>query len=120
MFDGRDPAEWLRETWLDLAQVPIAGVQTASWFYQQWIASASTFVGYASNRLTLERPAGDPDVLVADLLRALERFAREAINLPGESSMFFNRQLEQQRRELLSELRPDASQDPVSYLAGEL
>lgn len=116
----RDPAEWLRETLLDLAQVPAAGLQAASWWYQQWAESTSSFLAYAAARVTLEPASGDTDVLVGHLVRASERLARQMINLPGQSVTYFNGQLERQRRELLSELRPDASTEPLAYVSDEL
>jgi hypothetical protein len=116
----RDPAAWLREAWLDLAQIPTAGLQTANWCYQQWAASAASFLAYTSTRVALTPPSGDPELLAEDLLAATERLARQTINLPGETATYFNRQLERQRREVLADLRPDASAEPFIHVGKEL
>lgn len=126
----RDYVEAWRDAWVTLAQVPVAGLLAADYFYQQWVQRSSTYLSHVSARFALARPAesvaggsGDnvaADVLSEDLVDTTRALVRDLVSLPGEAATYFNRRLQEMIREVLMRIQPDAQTDLRTYLINEL
>ena len=113
-------ADRLRDAWLMLAQVPVAGAHATDYYWQQWVERTSAFLSRVNTRVALARPPVMADVLSEDLLDASATFVQEMVSLPSETAQYFNRRVEQMVREITEQLQPGASADLKAYLAAEL
>ncbi len=126
----RDYARAWRDTWVTLAQVPIAGVLAVDYFYQQWVERSATYLSQVSARLALARPVVSgadavpdnvmADVLSEDLVEATRMLVRGLVTLPGETGEFFTRRVETMLNEVLRRIQPDAATDAGTYVVNEL
>ena len=126
----RDYAEAWRDTWITLAQIPVAGLLAADYLYQQSVERSTTYLTHVSTRLAFARAAGaavagDPDnvmadVLVDDLAGATRSFVRDMITLPAESASYFTRRLEAMINDVAARIQPDAKVDVRTYVVNEL
>lgn len=126
-----DYADRLRETLLALAIVPIAGLDTATYWLKESLDRTSRFgadviVSTALARFTRPRDAEatgpDPvaDVLAQDLLDAARTYVRAMVRLPADSGVYFTGELERRLNALLERIQPEADKDLPGYADGEL
>jgi hypothetical protein len=130
MSARRDYAAAWRDSWATLAQIPVAGLLAADYFYQQWVERSSIYLMHVKTRLELARPAAAADatpdksvmadVLSEDLVDATRALVRDLVSLPGESAMYFNRHLADRVREILARVQPDAQTDVRTYVMNQL
>lgn len=127
-------ADNLRDAYLALALVPVAGLHTASFWFKESLERTSRLATEIVTTTTLARPAtpagssesrrtaDDPtaDVLAQDLVDAATNYVRSMVRLPGDSAIYFTGELERTHAALLLQIQPDAETDPVTYVAGEL
>lgn len=129
----RDYADAWRDSWVTLAQLPVAGLLATDYFCQQWVERSSTYLTHVSARLALARPAvavagegeesGDnvmADVLSEDLVEETRALVRDLVSLPGQTATFFNRHLEDMINEVLTRIQPDAQKNARTYVVNEL
>jgi hypothetical protein len=126
----RDYADAWRDAWVTLAQVPVAGLVAADYFYQQWVERSATYLSQMSARLAFARPAADiaggsfdnvvADVLSEDLVRATRALVRDLVSLPGQTAQYFDRRLEAMINDVLIQVQPDAKADVRAYVITEL
>jgi hypothetical protein len=126
----RDYADAWRDSWVTLAQVPVAGLLAADYFYQQWVERSTTYRSHVSARLALARPAatvagGPPDnvmadVLIEDLVEATRALVRDFLSLPAQTAEYFKRHVEAMINDVLMRIQPDAQTDVRTYVANEL
>jgi hypothetical protein len=125
----RDFAEAWRDTWITLAQIPVASLLAADYFYQQSVERSATYLTQVTTRLAFARPAGaaagGPDNVMADVLTedlgdATRGFVRDMITLPAESASYFTRRLEAMINDVLTRIQPDAKVDLRMFVVNEL
>jgi hypothetical protein len=131
---GKQPdyADRLRESLLALALVPIAGLDTASYWLKESLDRTTRFgaevIGSTAlarfTRSTDARAAGgtDPvaDVLAQDLLDAARTYVRSMVRLPADSGIYFTGELERRLNALLEQIQPEVEQDLEGYADMEL
>ena len=133
MAQRPDYADNLRDALLALALVPVAGLKTASYWLTESLTRASTFSAEVVSTVTLARTTLRPgasaadrttdpaaDVLADDLLDAARAYVRSMVRLPADSGIYFTAELESLLRVLLERLQPDATEDPGTFVAGEI
>src|SRR6266849_478662 len=133
MAERTDYADNLREALLALALIPVAGLQTASYWLKESLERTSTLSADVIASTALARvalpasrtdtdPAPDPvaDVLAQDLLDAGRAYVRSMVRLPADSAIYFSGELERHLNALLQRIQPDAATDLGSYVDGEL
>lgn len=126
----RDYAAAWRDSAALLLQVPVATLQAAGFFYQQWVERSTTYVSHVTTRLALARPLAADDrtsdgsvmatVLSDDLVDVTRTLVQNLVLLPGETARRFNVTLEDLSRAVLERVQPDAQTDVRSYVANEL
>jgi hypothetical protein len=127
-------ADNLRDAFLALALVPVAGLHTASFWFKESLERTSRLAAEIVTTIALarsatpadssetRRTADDPtaDVLAQDLVGAAQTYVRSMVRLPGDSAIYFTGELERTHAALLLQIQPDADTDPATYVAGEL
>jgi hypothetical protein len=126
----RDYADAWRDTWVTLAQVPVASLIAADYFYQQLVERSSAYLSRVSGRLAFARPASDiegrsfddvsADVLSEDLIEATRGLVRDLVALPGQTAQYFDRHIQAMLNVVLMQIQPDAQADVRTYIANEL
>jgi hypothetical protein len=129
MTERMDYTDNLRAALLALALIPVAGLQTASYWLRESLERASslatdviTTTALARKALPAIRTDADPiaDVLAQDLLDAGRAYVRSMVRLPADSAIYFTGELERRLNALLQRIQPDAATDLGSYVDGEL
>lgn len=129
MAERTDYTDNLRAALLALALIPVAGLQTASYWLRESLERTSslstdviTTTALARAALPASRTDADPiaDVLAQDLLDAGRAYVRSMVRLPADSAIYFSGELERRLNALLQRIQPDASTDLGSYVDGEL
>ena len=133
MAERTDYTDNLRAALLALALIPVAGLQTASYWLRESLERTSTLstdviatTALARAALPASRTDADlapnpiPDVLAQDLLDAGRAYVRSMVRLPADSAIYFSGELERRLNALLQRIQPDASTDLRSYVDGEL
>ena len=129
MAERTDYTDNLRAALLALALIPVAGLQTASYWLRESLERASslatdviTTTALARKALPASRTDADPiaDVLAQDLLDAARAYVRSMVRLPADSAIYFTGELERRLNALLQRIQPDAATDLGSYVDGEL
>ena len=129
MAERTDYTDDLRAALLALALIPVAGLQTASYWFRESLERASslatdliTTTALARAALPASRTDADPiaDVLAHDLLDAGRAYVRAMVRLPADSAIYFSGELERRLNALLQRIQPDAATDLGSYVDGEL
>lgn len=127
-----DYADNLRDAFLALALVPIAGLHTATYWYKESLERTSKLAGDVIATTALARSvhrtnsgeAADDDatvdVLARDLLDSARLYVRSMIRLPADSALYFTGELERRLEALLQKIRPDASTDLEAFVADDL
>lgn len=127
-------ADNLRDAYLALALVPVAGLNTASFWFKESLDRTSRLATEITTTIGLARSAtpadssgirqteDDPtaDILAQDLVNAAQTYVRSMVRLPGDSAIYFTGELERTHTALLLQIQPDAETDPATYVAGEL
>jgi hypothetical protein len=126
----RDYADAWRDTWVTLAQVPVASLIAADYFCQQLVERSSAYLSRVSGRLVFARPASDiegaafddvgADVLSEDLIEATRGLVRDLVTLPGQAAQYFDRHLQAMLNVVLMQIQPDAQADVRTYIVNEL
>lgn len=127
-----DYADRLRESLLALAIVPIAGLDTASYWLKESFDRTTRFGAEVIGSTALARftrpsdaaAAGgtDPvaDVLAEDLLDAARTYVRSMVRLPADSGIYFTGELERRLNALLEQIQPEVEKDLEGYADTEL
>jgi hypothetical protein len=127
-------ADSLRDAFLALALVPIAGLHTATYWFKESLERTSTLAGDVIATTALARSvdratAGEAytdeadttvDVLARDLVESARTYVRSMVRLPADSALFFTGELERRLEALLRKIRPDASTDLEAFVADDL
>jgi len=113
-----------------LAQVPVASLTAADYFYQQLVERSSAYLSRVSGRLAFARPASDiegrsfadvgADVISEDLIESTRGLVRDLITLPGQTAQYFDRHLQAMLNVVLLQIQPDAQADVRTYIVNEL
>ena len=127
---NRDYATAWRDSWMTLAQIPVAGLLAGNHFYGQWVERSQQYLAHVSSRLGLARSAvamdGGPstdvmtDVLGEDLMNETYAVVRDFVSLPAAAAKVFTGQVEGLVKSVLTEVQPDATQDAGSFVTNEL
>jgi hypothetical protein len=131
---GKQPdyADRLRESLLALALVPIAGLDTASYWLRESLDRTTRFSAEVIGSTALARftrssvaqasGGSDPvaDVLAQDLLDAARTYVRSMVRLPADSGIYFTGELERRLNALLEQIQPEVEQDLEGYADMEL
>jgi hypothetical protein len=132
MADQADYADRLRETFLALALVPLAGFATATFWLRESLDRTSKLGGdvvasTALVRFTRARPdtdRGKPDpateVLALDLLESARTYVRSMVRLPADAGVYFTGELEQRFNALLERIQPEPEQNLIVYADTQL
>jgi len=129
MANHKDYADSLRDAFQALALIPVAGLDSASFWFKEWLDRTTQLTTAVVSSVALARSAtstrgrgGDPaaDVLAQDLLEASRAFVRSMVSLPADTAIFFTGDFERQLAALLQQFQPDASTDLPAFTAGEL
>jgi len=129
MANHKDYADSLRDAFQALALIPVAGLDSASFWFKEWLDRTTQLTTAVVSSVALARSAkairgrgGDPaaDVLAQDLVEASRAFVRSMVSLPADTAIYFTGDFERQLAALLQQLQPDASTDLPAFAAGEL
>jgi len=127
-------ADNLRDAFLALALIPVAGLHTASFWFKESLERTSSLATEIVTSTALARFAisadssetrpteDDPtaDVLAQDLVDAARTYVRSMVKLPADSAIYFTGNLERNLTALLPQIQPDAETDLAAYVTGEL
>jgi len=133
MAERTDYTDNLRAALLALALIPVAGLQTASYWLRESLERASSLSADVITTTALARvalpespadadlaPSPIADVLAQGLLDAGRDYVRSMVRLPADSAIYFSGELDRRLNALLQRIQPDASTDLGSYVDGEL
>jgi len=132
MADQADYADRIRETFLALALVPLAGFATATFWLRESLDRTSKLGGdvvasTALARFTRARPdtdRGKPDpateVLALDLLESARTYVRSMVRLPADAGVYFTGELEQRFNALIQRIQPEPEQNLIAYADTQL
>jgi hypothetical protein len=129
-----DYADSLRDAFLALALVPIAGLHTATYWFKESLERTSKLAGDVIATTALARSVHSAtsggaytdeadatvDVLARDLVDSARTYLRSMIRLPADSALYFTGELERRLGALLQKIRPDASTDLEAFVADDL
>lgn len=134
MPETPDYADSLREALLALSLIPIAGLQTATYWLKESLERTSKLADDVVAVTALGRSAGlasstaehkdaddaTLDVIARDLVGSARIYVRSMVRLPADSALYFTGELERRLDALLQQIRPDAATDLEAFVYDDL
>jgi hypothetical protein len=130
MARRRDSADDLRDAFLAVALIPVAGLHTASYWFKETLERTSKLATGVVATTTLARSAAPDgrrprsaavvDVLARDLFDSARAYVRGMVSLPADSAIYFTGELERRLDALLAQIQPSLNGNLDRYVEGEL